>query len=201
MPNSCRHIIALLAVIVVCSASSAFAQYRAIEEEREPPEPPFKRFHGFYLGVYGGGGNDPFDVDDGTLFSTEVENTGFDNAQFGGIVGYRNQFDSGLVLGVEGNAILGGNSLFSWSGLIGSALGEERKNLVFARVGYAVAAQFSLFDFDDEEDAVESVDLTIGYERSFAKYLTFRFQGTYVPLGEGVSEDFFSAGGALIVQF
>jgi len=140
-------------------------------------------FSGLYIGAEGGF--------DSTTFGGAKDNTRY----LGGLLGFRYQMDSNMVLGIEGtygNSGYSGSGGFDFStpdfgnewtasGLLGFAFGDDNDNLVFAKVGYT-QTKFDIIDNDT--DAVTSGDVTGlrfggGYERKFGDILSVRLSVDY----------------------
>ena len=99
----------------------------------------------------------------------------FDGPADGFIIGARVGYDTatagGLVVGVEGNANLGTGDIDAEYGVnarIGKLVGDRRRTLFFARLGYQ-EIDFDFGDFFDENDGVDTTagDIMIGLGADF----------------------------------
>lgn len=115
---------------------------------------------------------------------------------YGGVLGYRAQMDSGLVMGLEGtfgksgydNNALGLKANYEWSSslLLGSTFGDGN-NLLYGKAGFART------NFDPQGTPNDSFNddgwrFGLGFERAVTSNVSFRLGGDYTTYGNGVDQ-------------
>jgi len=126
---------------------------------------------------------------------------------YGGVVGYRQQTDNGLVFGLEGtfgdsgykNNALGLKSEYEWSTslTLGQTFGDG-SNLLFAKAGYAQTA-FNPIGTPDDTFTDGGWRFGGGYERALSESVSFRLGGDYTTYGNDTGQ--WQAKGGLLLKF
>ncbi len=124
---------------------------------------------------------------------------------YGGILGYRQQMDGGLVFGAEGtfgdsgynNNALGLKAEYEWSTslILGKTFGDGN-NLLFGKAGYA-RATFNPVGTPNDSFGDGGWRFGGGYERALTENVSFRLGGDYTTYGNG-SEQWQAKGGLLL---
>lgn len=157
-----------------------------------------KKFDGLYGGIEAG--------IDWTKLSGDLSRD--KSFYYGGVLGFRRQMDTGLVMGLEGTFGDTGfqnntaNADYEWSaGLtLGSAFGSDGDNLIYGKAAYVRTR------FTDVGDSGSSRNFTTkgwrfggGYERSLSENVSFRLGGDYTAYGNDTGG--WSAKSGLLVKF
>lgn len=157
-----------------------------------------KKFHGSYVGVEAG--------IDWTKLNGDVKRDR--SIYYGGVIGFRNQMDSGLVIGIEGtfgdtgykNNATGAHSDYEWSaGLtLGSAFGDDGANLIYGKAAF-VKTRFDATVADGGTYSDSGWRFGGGYERALSDNVSFRLGGDYTTYGNDVKG--WSAKSGLLFKF
>lgn len=126
---------------------------------------------------------------------------------YGGVIGYRQQLDSGLVMGIEGtfgdsgykNNAAGIAADYEWSTslVLGTAFGDGA-NLLYAKAGYAQTS-FDPLGTPDDSFTDGGWRFGGGYERALTDTVSFRLGGDYTTYGDDVGQ--WQAKGGLLLRF
>lgn len=126
---------------------------------------------------------------------------------YGGVLGFRQQMDNGLVMGVEGtfgdsgykNNALGLAADYEWSTslILGSTFGDGA-NLLYAKAGYAQTS-FDPIGTPDDSFTDGGWRFGGGYERALTQNVSFRLGGDYTTYGEDKGQ--WQAKGGLLLKF
>jgi len=157
-----------------------------------------KKFDGAYAGVEAG--------IDWTKLATD---TGRDKSfYYGGVIGFRTQMDSGLVMGIEGtfgdtgykNETTGAHANYEWSaGLtLGTAFGDDGANLIYGKAAY-VKTQFDASSAADDNYSGDGWRFGGGYERALSANVSLRLGADYTTYGD--DKNGWSAKSGLLVKF
>ncbi len=155
-----------------------------------------KKFNGAYVGAEVGV--------DWTKIATPVDRDR--SFYYGGILGYRNQSDNGLVVGIEGTfgdsgfqGPDGTKSTYEWSTslTLGTAFGDDGSNLIYGKAGY-VQARFNPTGANNSFNE-GGWRFGGGYERSISENVSLRLGGDYTTYGKGING--WSAKTGLLVKF
>lgn len=126
---------------------------------------------------------------------------------YGGVIGFRQQMDRGLVFGLEGtfgdsgykNNALGLSADYEWSTslVLGKTFGDGR-NLLFGKAGYA---QTSFDPLGTQDDSFTDGGWRFGggYERALTDRVSFRLGGDYTTYGNDNGQ--WQAKGGLLLKF
>ncbi|MFC3051372.1 outer membrane protein [Kordiimonas pumila] len=141
-----------------------------------------KYFDGSYVGIEGG------------LDWTElaIDSNSDNSLYYGGVIGFRNQMDSGIVTGIEGsfgdtgykNDLTGTHSNYEWSAslILGKAFGQDGTNLLYGKAGY-VRTNFDATPADDDSYGEGGWRFGGGYERAVNERLSMRLGADYTTYG------------------
>ncbi len=161
-----------------------------------------KKFNGLYGGIEAGL--------DFTKLGGDVKRDR--SLYYGGVLGYRSQLDSGLVVGIEGtlgdtgyqNNAAGIGSKYEWSTslTLGTAFGDDGNNLIYGKAGYVRGR----FNPAGENNAFNNGGWRFGggYERSLTENVSLRLSGDYTTYGDdanGNSANGWAAKTGLIFKF
>ncbi len=157
-----------------------------------------KKFDGSYIGVEAG-------ID----WTKLANDTGRDKSfYYGGVLGFRSQMNSGLVIGLEGtfgdtgyqSPITGANAKYEYSaGLtLGSAFGDDGANLIYTKAAY-VRARFDPSSAAGDAYTDDGWRFGGGYERALSDSMSFRLSTDYTTYGTGKNGWASKAG--LLVKF
>ena len=125
----------------------------------------------------------------------------------GGVLGFRQQMDNGLVMGIEGtfgdsgynNRALGVKADYEWSAslTLGTTFGDGN-NLLYGKAGYV---QTSFDPQGTEGDSFTDGGWRFGggYERALTDKVSFRLGGDYTTYGNDNGQ--WQAKGGLILRF
>lgn len=115
---------------------------------------------------------------------------------YGGVLGYRAQMDSGLVLGLEGtfgksgydNNALGIEANYEWSGslILGTTLGDGN-NLLYGKAGFA-RSNFDPVGTPNDSFNDDGWRFGLGYERALSSNMSLRLGGDYTTYGNDVEQ-------------
>jgi len=157
-----------------------------------------KKFHGAYVGAEIG--------IDWTKLATDTKRD--KSFYYGGIIGFRNQLDSGLVIGIEGtfgdtgykNEITGAHANYEWSaGLtLGTAFGSDSANLIYGKAAY-VKSQFDASTADNDSFTEDGWRFGGGYERALNENISLRLGTDYTTYGNG--QNGWAAKSGLLINF
>ena len=157
-----------------------------------------KKFDGVYAGVEAG-------VDWTKLAGDLGRDKSF---YYGGVIGFRRQMDSGLVMGLEGTFGDTGfqnnttNADYEWSaGLtLGSAFGSDGGNLIYGKAAYVKTRFTDTGDTGTETKFSEDGwRFGGGYERSINENTSLRLGVDYTTYGNDI--DGWSTKAGLLVKF
>jgi opacity protein-like surface antigen len=142
-----------------------------------------KKFDGTYVGIESG--------IDWTKLATDGSRD--KSLYYGGVFGFRNQMDSGIVVGIEGtfgdtgykNEATGAHSNYEWSaGLtLGTAFGSDGANLIYGKAAY-VKTNFDLSDAEGDSYGDSGWRFGGGYERALNQNVSFRLGADYTTYGD-----------------
>lgn len=157
-----------------------------------------KKFDGLYGGIEAG-------IDWTKLSGDLARDKSF---YYGGVVGFRRQMDSGLVMGLEGTFGDTGfqnnsaNADYEWSaGLtLGSAFGSDGDNLIYGKAAYVRTRFVEAGDSDTNSNfTTNGWRFGGGYERSLNENVSFRLGADYTTYGNNTGG--WSAKSGLLVKF
>ncbi|UTW56599.1 outer membrane protein [Kordiimonas sp. SCSIO 12610] len=158
-----------------------------------------KKFDGAYVGAEIG-------VDWLRFNDSATTNLGItDNSErgfyYGGVLGFRTQYDNGLVLGLEGtfgdqdtNFVAPGGTLSTdneWSAslILGQAFGDDGNNLIYGKAGYAsLRGEFTPTTGAIINDNDGGWRFGVGYERALSKSISLRTGVDYTTYGNGLTQ-------------
>jgi opacity protein-like surface antigen len=170
----------LLKTIIATSAATALLAGAAAAQDAKP-------FEGMYAGAEAG-------VDWTRMSDTEKRDR---SIYYGGVLGYRVQSDSNMVIGVEGtfgdtgyNQQDARNTDYEYSGslILGQAFGANNNNLVYGKAGY-VRSRFDLTDSADGGAFTEGGwRFGGGYEHALSNGLSLRTGLDYTTYGDGITQ-------------
>jgi len=145
-----------------------------------------RKFDGSYVGIEGG------------MDWTKLETDGKRDRSiyYGGIIGYRTQMDSGLVMGIEGTfgdtgynrPATGAHTNYELSaGLtLGMAFGNDGANLLYGKAAY-VRTRFDRSSAADDSYNDGGWRFGGGYERAINDNLSLRLSADYTTYGKDKS--------------
>lgn len=145
-----------------------------------------KKFDGAYVGIEGGL--------DWTKLATD---TGRDRSlYYGGVLGYRSQMDSGLVVGLEGtfgdtgykNETTGAHSNYEMGAslTLGTVFGSDGSNLLYGKAGY-VRTKFDASSAEGDSYTDGGWRFGGGYERAVSENISLRLGADYTTYGDDKS--------------
>ncbi len=114
---------------------------------------------------------------------------------YGGSVGYRFQGDTNIVVGAEGtfgditasetNGNVSANIRYVWSatGILGLAIGSEKRDLIFINAGYGETNIGAQVGNVSDSESFGGFRGSVGYERAISDNFSVRLQGTYQEVG------------------
>ena len=126
---------------------------------------------------------------------------------YGGVLGFRQEMDNGLVMGVEGtfgdsgynNRAVGVKADYEWSTslILGTTFGDGN-NLLYGKAGYA---QTSFDPQGTEGDSFTDGGWRFGggYERALNENVSFRLSGDYTTYGDDKGQ--WQAKGGFLLRF
>jgi hypothetical protein len=158
-----------------------------------------KKFDGAYVGAEIGVAWLRFS--DGAIANTAITDDSERGLYYGGVLGFRTQYDSNLVLGIEGSfgdqdtdfAAPGGtlSTEYEWSAslILGQAFGDNGNNLIYGKAGYAsLRGEFTPTTGLELTDDDGGWRFGVGYERSLSESISFRTGVDYTTYGDGLSQ-------------
>jgi opacity protein-like surface antigen len=139
------------------------------------------KFHGSYVGIESG--------IDWTKLSNDASSD--KSLYYGGVIGFRNQMDSGLVVGIEGtfgdtgykNELTGAHANYEWSaGLtLGTVFGSDGSNLIYGKAAYVQTNFDAGTGLDNYTD--KGWRFGGGYERAMSENVSLRLGADYTTYG------------------
>lgn len=157
-----------------------------------------KKFQGSYVGIESG--------IDWTKLSTDTSRD--KSLYYGGVFGFRNQLESGLVVGLEGsfgdtgykNEDTGAHSNYEWSaGLtLGTVFGNDGANLLYGKAAY-VQTNFDAGTGTDNNYNDSGWRFGGGYERAINPNISLRLGTDYTTYGNDV--DGWAGKAGLLLKF
>jgi len=157
-----------------------------------------KKFDGVYMGAEVG--------IDWTKLATDASRD--KSLYYGGVLGFRRQMDSGLVMGIEGtfgdtgykNEATGAHANHEWSaGLtLGSAFGADGANLIYGKAAF-VRTRFDASSAADDSYNDDGWRFGGGYERALNENVSFRLGADYTTYGK--DKNGWAAKSGLLVKF
>lgn len=176
--------------LLIATAISSMIAFPAMAQDTEP-----------FTGLYGG-------VEAGVDWTKLAGDLKRDRSlYYGGVIGFRQQMDGGLVMGIEGtfgksgyeNNAVGIDADYEWSTslVLGSTFGDGG-NLLYAKAGYA---QTSFDPQGTQNDSFTDGGWRFGggYERAINEHLSFRLGGDYTTYGNDNGQ--WQAKGGLLLKF
>ncbi len=170
----------VLKTLIATTAATALLAGAAAAQDAKP-------FEGMYAGAEAG-------VDWTRMSSAEKRDR---SIYYGGVLGYRVQSESNMVLGVEGtfgdtgyNQMDSRNTDYEYSGslILGQAFGADGNSLVYGKAGYA-RTRFDVTEADIEDSFTEGGwRFGAGYERALANGLSLRTGVDYTTYGDGIKQ-------------
>jgi len=143
-----------------------------------------KRFDGFYIGAQIG-------ID---RITVKVHNNKQHDSSFNyeAMLGYRYQFDSNWVIGVEASLgdrsgsirnqyhVIGFDRIWQTSALLGKTFGTANDNLVYGKLGVGgIEVDVKANGVSFSQQSLEGPVSTMGYERYLSDRLSFRLEVSY----------------------
>lgn len=184
MKSNILIITAMSAVLSATAGTAVFAQ------ENKP-----------FSGLYGG-------VEVGVDWTKRAGDADRDRSlYYGGVLGLREQTDSGTVFGIEGtfgdsryeNAALTLKSEYEWSTslILGQTFGDGN-NLLYGKAGYAQAT-FNPIGTPNDTFNDGGWRFGGGFERALSERISFRLGGDYTTYGNDIAQ--WQAKGGLLFKF
>lgn len=176
--------------LLTATALAAFITLPATAQDTNP-----------FTGAYGG-------VEAGVDWTRLADDAKRDRSlYYGGVLGFRQQLDNGLVMGIEGtfgdsgykNNALGLRADYEWSTSVtlGTTFGDGL-NLLYGKAGYA---QTSFDPIGTEDDSFTDGGWRFGggYERALNENISFRLGGDYTTYGDDKGQ--WQAKGGFLLRF
>lgn len=158
-----------------------------------------KKFDGAYVGAEIGVDWLRFKSD--TTSDLNITDNSERGLYYGGILGFRTQYDNNLVLGLEGSFgdqdtdfVAPGGRLstdYEWSAslILGQAFGSNGNNLIYGKAGYAnLRGEFNPTTGNTIHENDGGWRFGVGYERSLSESLSLRTGVDYTTYGDGLSQ-------------
>lgn len=170
----------VLKTLIATTAATALLAGAAAAQDAKP-------FEGMYAGAEAG-------VDWTKLSDTDQRDR---SIYYGGVIGYRVQSDSNMVLGVEGTFgdtgynrrdLVGTEYEYSGSLILGQAFGADGNNLVYGKAGYARTRVDVAEGLGGGKTTEGGWRFGAGYERALSNGLSLRTGVDYTTYGDGMTQ-------------